>query len=309
MNQNYIDIYIDNNSADSRIRCHSLIRQSNTLTGFIEDVPIFGLANKIVADNTLIKQIRLGRIVKIVSRCFDVDDGENYYGKLLVTFMLDGIVKEIKCNSISKYEGKLILNIPERIHKNPKLYRGHVEDYEVTSDFILKHCYGFYKGNDYYPWLYFDSMDIIRIEPYPEDIDNYNYSFQPYQLDVPIGEIETVIDIFGKTIWFDGFRSGKVEFPSKTEMFSSIKEWQKSSKEGFYPFEISEIEYLENDLFGKFTIKSNTFTYADLEEKLGFEVCHYCRYYEERDENSYLEFKEWENDAYEGYSSEYLGLD
>jgi hypothetical protein len=90
-----------------------------------------------------------------------------YDGKLLVTFMLDGKIKEIKCNTISKNKGKLILNSPERIisERTRRLIRSHIEEYELASDFL----HGTYIGNEYHSWLYYDSLDIIRIEPYPEE--------------------------------------------------------------------------------------------------------------------------------------------
>ena len=310
MNRNYLDIYIDEVAANKKLRCHTLSQQSNTLTGLIEDVPIFCLSNKIVTEDSLIKQIRFGKIEQIQSTCFN--EGRIYDGKLLVTFMLDGKIKEIKCNTISKNKGKLILNSPERIisERTRRLIRSHIEEYELASDFLLKHSYGTYIGNEYHSWLYYDSLDIIRIEPYPEEKeDDISYFFR---YDIPIGMIHASIYILDKEISIYGqsysgtFCVGTLIFPSITEMLDRLNEWRRWSKEGYYQFEMSEIEYSDNYLHGEFTINSNTFTYMDLIDKLGFEI---CRYEYKKDDDSYYDFKEWQNDAYEGYSPEYLGLD
>lgn len=321
--QNYLKIHVESLDYDDNYRgnifyCHALepmeirdshdsIVDSDILSADLNGSPVlYFTSNNKNIDEPFIKQLPIDCICEIGSVCCRNDKSSSYCGKILVTFMLDGMIKEIKCDEIQKKKGKLVLINTKTVEVTNKKEE-HVESSGILNVNAIELL-----GNK--KTMNFDDFNLVRIEPYPEPyVINKDYVEGRY--DLPFGKISGKIFIINKSIHIVQPQtlgsitscSGKIEFCSITEMINQIAIWKRWNKEGLYPFQMSDIEYDDNCRIGSFTLYSDTLTYADLETLFGFEVS--VSKYIRRDNDSYNEIKKWCGDAYEGYSSEYLGLD
>lgn len=228
------------------------------------------------------------------------------YGKLLVTYLLNGRYKELICDAIYRGEGQnLFLKKPKCIEECVQCFPNYRVDLKNNDGYnhILKHSYSFTYGNDLYMYMPLNSIDTIRIDPYPDNSNYANsYSCNPH---THIGVLSLQIDILDKSILFQNYLGrGVVKFDSIFEMLQTIVEWRKRGEEGYYPIKVSEISYTDN-LNAELSIESDTFSFIDLEEKLDFTVTMNSKHHENGDDD----WKSYADDAYEGYSPEYLGLD
>ena len=228
------------------------------------------------------------------------------YGKLLITYLLNGKYTELVCDLIYRGEGQqLFLKNPKSIEECAQYFPNYKAELKNNDGYnhILRHSYCFTYGSnmDLISYMPIDSIDIVRIDPYPEnsyDLDAYFYNSHSH-----IGKLPLQIDILGKTIsFYVCVGRGIARFDSIFEMLQTIVQWRQFGEE--YSIKVSELNYLD-DLHAELYIESDTFTFIDLEEELEFEVTMNSKHYD----SGYDEMKSYADDAYEGYSPNFLGLD
>lgn len=327
--QNFLRIQVESldygdNYCQTHIYCHTLIPMedsfsqenicdSGVLSAEVKGYPILCFASKsIKIDNPFIKQLPMDCVLEISSECCCEEKraSSTYKGKLLITFMLDGIIKEIKCDEIQRRKGKLMLINTQMVDGSNKEV-----EYSSLSDFLNPNAYEFLGNQNK---MNLELFNIVRIEPYPEPYDShkdYDYGLGRYYT-LPFDILSGDINVVNKTIhlfrpagsfFSDISCSGHKEFRSIAEMKEHLTMWKKWSDDGRYVFKLSNVDININKRFADFTIYSDTITYEELEKIFGFEVL--VNKQKRRDYDSYNELKKWCDDAYEGYSSEYLGLD
>jgi len=284
------------------LKCDYLDKRDSTTWSWEKHFIGFNLENAQVSiknpSNSLIENTKIKLIRGVCAHC----DG----GKLLVTYLLNGEFKEIVCDSIYRGEGqKLYLKKPKCIEEIIQYFpnRAGLKNNDGYNH-ILKHSYCFTYGRDMglIEYMPIESIDTIRIDPYVDSYDPKSYSYNPH---TRIGKLPLQIDILGKCVSFYTYLGiGIAKFDSIFEMLQTIIEWRKLGEEGYYPIKVSEISYLDN-LSAELSIESDTFSFIDLEEKLDFTVTMHSKHFD----NESDDWKSYADDAYEGYSPEYLGLD